>query len=163
KADDIADAVDLRIEPRLRHAVGQPLARRDVVGRQGRTVDASLVGADLAQFVQVAENAVGIDGRHGFLTQTSARNSINRAGHDISPWAHTSPRRGPWKAFAGDDDVRVLGYAWYSNAGRSRWHSQASIIGPCWSRQWPLGWSARCGTWLCRSRGWRRLARPRPS
>ena len=64
-AEHIADAVDRRLEAGLRHAFGQPLARHDVFGREGRTMDAGLVGAEGAQRVQIAEHAVRIDRRHG--------------------------------------------------------------------------------------------------
>ena len=66
KSQHVADAVDDRLEPGLSHALGQPLARRHVLGREGRPVHAGLVGADLAQRVEIAQQAVGIDGRHGY-------------------------------------------------------------------------------------------------
>ena len=46
-AEHVADAVDRRLEPGLRASLGEPVPRRDILGRKGRAVDAGLVGAEL--------------------------------------------------------------------------------------------------------------------
>jgi hypothetical protein len=64
KAEHVADPVDRRLEAGPFHALDEPLARLHVLGRKRRPMHAGLMGADLAQFVEVAQQAIGIDGRH---------------------------------------------------------------------------------------------------
>ena len=52
------------VEPGGGHPFDQPMARDGVFGREGRAVDAGLESADLSQFVEVAQKALRIDGRH---------------------------------------------------------------------------------------------------
>jgi hypothetical protein len=70
-AEHIADAVDLRIEAGIRHAIGEPLPRSDILRRQAWPVHTSLVGAEGPKLVQVAEQAFGVDGGHGHLVLRS--------------------------------------------------------------------------------------------
>jgi len=49
----------------LGELVDQPVARCDVLRGQGRSVDASFVLADAAQFMKVAEEPVGANLWHG--------------------------------------------------------------------------------------------------
>src|SRR4051794_372878 len=64
EAEDAADAVDRGVEPGLGEAVGEPVPRLDVLAREGRAMHAGLVGAELRERAQVAEEAAGIDLRH---------------------------------------------------------------------------------------------------
>ena len=86
QADDIADAVDVGGQARLGQAAGQPVAGADVVGGEGRAVDAGLVFADLAQGVEVGEQAVGVDLRHGLVPPLSVQCSINPFGPSMADW-----------------------------------------------------------------------------
>ena len=65
-ADDVADAVDDRVEPGFAHPVGEPLPRFDIDRRIGRAVDAGLVAAEFGKPPQVGDDALSVDGRHCF-------------------------------------------------------------------------------------------------
>lgn len=58
-AVDVSDPVDLRLQASLGELVDQPVARCNVLGGQGRSVDASFVLADASQFVKVTEEPIG--------------------------------------------------------------------------------------------------------
>src|SRR5215203_1301411 len=81
RSEDAADAVDLGVEPGLGESLGEPVPRLDVLAREGRAVDAGLVGTELREPAEVAEEAPGIDLRHaqaaflraGFGAGTAAR------------------------------------------------------------------------------------------
>src|SRR2546423_4354509 len=67
-SQNIADAIDRRLEAGLGAPLREPLPRCDVFGRKRRAVHASLVGAEGAQLIEIAEQAVGLDGGHGTLS-----------------------------------------------------------------------------------------------
>ncbi len=60
-AEDIADAVDLGLQPGLGQTCRQPMARLHVLRRICRPMHAGLVFADLAQRVEVAQQPVAVD------------------------------------------------------------------------------------------------------
>jgi len=60
-ADDIADAVDHRLEPRFLHAARQPVPALDVLWREVRTVSAGLVAAEISDAAQVAQSSFAVD------------------------------------------------------------------------------------------------------
>ena len=83
-ADDVADAVDLRLEPGLGHPRRQPVSRLHVLGRIGRPMHAGLVFADLAQRVEIGEQPVAVDAcRHGASVIPCGR--INPSGVGVKP------------------------------------------------------------------------------
>ena len=63
-AQNVADAVDAGFEADLGHPFHQPMPAAHVVGRKGRAVHAGPEAADLAQRVQVSEEAGGVDLGH---------------------------------------------------------------------------------------------------
>src|SRR5215469_6678809 len=63
-ADDVADPIDYRVEPRLAKFFGQPVSRLNVGGRISRPVDAALVAAEFGKPFQIRNNAISIDFRH---------------------------------------------------------------------------------------------------
>src|SRR5215469_3218342 len=82
--EDVADAVDLGLQPRLGHTRGKPVSRFDIFGRIGWPVHAGFVGADLRQRAQIAKQAVGIDGfRHGAIAIPCGR--ISPSGVGVKP------------------------------------------------------------------------------
>jgi hypothetical protein len=85
-ADHVGDAVDPGVEPRRLEPRRKPVARLDVLRRQGGAVNAGLVGAESGEFAQVAEDAVGIDGRHGCLPNTSAASLSQERKISRSVW-----------------------------------------------------------------------------
>ena len=83
-ADDVADAVDLRLQPGLGHPRGQPMARLHVLRRISRPMHAGLVFADLAQRVEIAKQPVAVDAcRHGASVIPCGR--INPSGVGVKP------------------------------------------------------------------------------
>ncbi len=65
----VADAVDRGVQPAGLHPLDQPVARLHVLGRVGRAVHTGAELADLAQFVEVAKERLGVDFFHtGSLT-----------------------------------------------------------------------------------------------
>ena len=76
-ADHGADAVDARVQPGLVEPVAKPMARLDVLRREGRAMHAGLVSAEGRQRAEVAKDAVGIDGRH-HATRLSFRGGAKR-------------------------------------------------------------------------------------
>ena len=52
--------LDTRIEAGIGHAPDQPLARCDILRRQRRPMNSGLVGAEAAQLVEIAEDALGV-------------------------------------------------------------------------------------------------------
>ena len=83
-SDDIADAVDFRIEPGLGHARRKPVTRFNVLGRVGGPMHAGLVCANLSQRAQIAEQPVAIDGFcHGAITMPCGR--IIPSGVGVKP------------------------------------------------------------------------------
>ena len=82
--DDIADAVNLRIQSRLCHPRGQPMARLHIFRRIGRPMHAGLVFTDLAQRVEIAQQPVAIDAcRHGASVIPCGR--ISPSGVGVKP------------------------------------------------------------------------------
>ena len=72
--DDVADAVDRRIQPASLHPRHQPVARLHILRRIGRPMHAGLVFTDLAQRVEVAQQPLAIDARvHGAITMPCGR------------------------------------------------------------------------------------------
>src|SRR5581483_9504977 len=69
-SQNIADAVDRGLEPGRRALLGEPVARRDVFGRERRPMHAGLVGTEGTQLVEIAEEAVRLDGGHGYSLWT---------------------------------------------------------------------------------------------
>ena len=62
---DVSDPVDLGLQAGLGELIDQPVARCDVLSGQGRSVDASFVRADAAQFMKVVEEPIGRNLGHG--------------------------------------------------------------------------------------------------
>ena len=110
-ADHGADAVDARVQPGLVEPVAKPMARLDVLRREGRAMHAGLVSAEGRQRAEVAKDAVGIDGRH-HATRLSFR-----AARSVEPGTHEAgATRGacewvPGSRFAspGMTDIAVAG------------------------------------------------------
>ncbi len=72
-ADHVADAVDLRLQPGLLHAVGQPVPALDVLRRQVGAMHAGLVAAEVGDAPQVGQESLAIDARHGNLSRDGPR------------------------------------------------------------------------------------------
>jgi hypothetical protein len=70
--DDIADAVDMRIQARLGQPSDQPMAGVHILLGEGRSMDTGLVGADVTQGIQIAQQPLAIDVGHGSLHQDGA-------------------------------------------------------------------------------------------
>ena len=68
-ADDVADAVDHRLQPRLLHAAGEPVPALDVLRRQVRAMHAGLVAAEIGDAAQVGQKSFAIDAGHGARPQ----------------------------------------------------------------------------------------------
>ena len=62
--DDIADAVDQRVEPGLAKLPSQPVPRLDIDRRIGRPVHTRLVAAEIGQPFQIGDDALSVDPRH---------------------------------------------------------------------------------------------------
>src|SRR5262249_53488529 len=60
----VADAVDAGVDTGFSHLRNQPLSGCHIIGRKGWAVHAGLVGADLAQRIEIAKDTLGIDRRH---------------------------------------------------------------------------------------------------
>ena len=82
-AENVGDAVDLRVKAGFAHPAGKPFARGNVLIRQRRAMHAGLVGAEGCERAQVGQNAFGID-----------------PGHEAGPWAFTTGEA-PIYAFRG--------------------------------------------------------------
>src|ERR1700733_10398606 len=82
--DDIAYAVNLRLEPSLCHPRSQPMARLHIFRRIGRPMHPGLVSSDLAQRVEIAQQPVTIDARrHGASVIPCGR--ISPSGVGVKP------------------------------------------------------------------------------
>ena len=79
-ADDVADAVDLGVQPGLGQAGGEPVPRLDVLRRVGRPVHAGAVGADRPQRVQVVQQTLVVDLAHGATAMPCGRISPSGVG-----------------------------------------------------------------------------------
>src|ERR1700733_9117314 len=62
--EDIADAVNRGIQPARGQAVEKPVSRFHVLRRESRPMYAGAELTDLAQFVQVTQEGVGVDHGH---------------------------------------------------------------------------------------------------
>src|SRR5262249_44154892 len=71
-ADDIADAVDDRVESRGGELLGEPVARGDVFLRIGRPMHAGLVAAEIGKPLQIGDDPFAIGLRHSM--RSVARN-----------------------------------------------------------------------------------------
>ena len=65
-SDDVADAVDGRIEPGFAQFPGKPVPRFDIDRRIGRAVDAGFVAAEFREPLQIGDDAPTVDARHCF-------------------------------------------------------------------------------------------------
>ena len=109
-ADHGADAVDARVQPGLFEPVAKPMARLDVLRREGRAMHAGLVSAEGRQRAEVAKDAVGIDGRHHALgchsggAKRRTRNPRGSATCGACEWVPGSRFTSP-----GTPDIAVAG------------------------------------------------------
>src|SRR5262245_8511942 len=72
-AENVGDAVDLGIEPRLAHPGREPLPRGDVRGREGGSVHAGLVRAEASEGAQVRQDALRVDVCHATGSDVGSR------------------------------------------------------------------------------------------
>ena len=63
-ADNVAYAVDHRVEPGLAQLPSQPMPRLDVDRRIGRPVHTGFVAAKFCELLEVGDDALSVDGRH---------------------------------------------------------------------------------------------------
>src|SRR5882724_5594493 len=63
-ANNIADAVELRLQPSFAHPRRQPMSRLHVLRRICRAMDASLVRADPRQAAELCKNSVAVNDWH---------------------------------------------------------------------------------------------------
>jgi hypothetical protein len=65
-ADDVADAVDDRVEPGFAQPARESMPRLDIDRRIGRAMDAAFVTAEFGEPPQIGDDALSVDGRHAF-------------------------------------------------------------------------------------------------
>ena len=63
-ADNVAYAVDHRVEPGLAQLPSQPMPRLDVDRRIGRPVHTGFVAAKFCELLEVGDDALSVNGRH---------------------------------------------------------------------------------------------------
>src|SRR5262249_59475386 len=95
--DDIADAADPRLQPRLLHAAGEPAPAFDVLRRQVRAMHAGLVAAELGDAAQVAEQALTVDLGHGVGPREGEASRLARKERAkcVPPWLACEEDRRP--------------------------------------------------------------------
>ena len=92
-AEHIADAIDGGFKADLLHLLHQPMPALHVLGREGGAVHACLEAAELAQRVQVLEEAGGVDLYHG---RECAHGRCGRVGGVGGETAAAGGKERPW-------------------------------------------------------------------